>query len=63
MEQKQKEQLSFEDIERKRLKYIERLSLAERLGLVDRPPLPLSQQEWKVIEDTHLKRTHGNVTE
>jgi len=45
-EQKMKENKTYQDIEKKRLHYINRLSLAERLGLVDKPPLPLSQAEW-----------------
>jgi len=35
------EQGAYNDIERKRMKYIKDLSLAERLGLVDKPPEPL----------------------
>lgn len=32
----------FIDIEKKRLKYIDNLTLAQRLGIVDKPPEPLS---------------------
>ena len=40
----------FIDIEKKRLKYIDNLTLAQRLGIVDKPPEPLSTFEWKSIE-------------
>jgi len=36
-----REQGAFMDIEKKRIKYINNLSLAERLGLVAKPPVPL----------------------
>ena len=31
-------------------KYVNNLSLAQKLGLVDRPDLPLGLKEWKLIE-------------
>jgi hypothetical protein len=58
-----KEKATYEDIEKKRLIYINRLSLAERLGLVDKPPLPKSQAEWRQIENKFLHRTMKNITE
>lgn len=36
-----REQGAYNDIEKKRMKYIHNLSLAERLGLVEKPPEPL----------------------
>jgi len=58
-----KEKHSLQDIERKRMTYINKLSLAERLGLVDKPPLPKSQVEWKDIENKFLLRTKHNICE
>lgn len=52
-----REQGAYNDIEKKRMQYINKLSLAERLGLVDKPPQPLSQAEWMQIELNFLKRT------
>jgi len=42
------------------MKYINKLTLAERLGLVEKPQQPLSQTEWKNIEQTHLNRASHN---
>ena len=42
-----REQGAYDDIERKRMKYINKLTLAERLGLVEKPQQPLSQSEWR----------------
>ena len=33
---------AYNEIEKKRMQYINKLSLAERLGLVEKPPQPLS---------------------
>ena len=55
-DQTQKDEGAYLNIEKKRIQYIKNLSLAQRLGLVDKPQLPLSQQEWKDIEQTSLKR-------
>ena len=55
-----REQGAYDDIERKRMKYINKLSLAERLGLVEKPPLPRSQKEWKDIEMNFLNRATYN---
>jgi hypothetical protein len=38
------------------MKYINKLSLAERLGLVEKPPEPLSQTEWRDIERNFFAR-------
>jgi len=43
--------------------YIGKLSLAERLGLVDKPALPKSIDEWKHIEHKFLARTKQNICE
>lgn len=48
---------AYNDIEKKRMKYIHNLSLAERLGLVEKPPEPLGQVEWVNIERDFLKRS------
>ena len=37
--------------------YVNNLSLAQKMGLVDRPELPLGLDEWKKIEATYLTRT------
>lgn len=37
--------------------YVNNLSLAQKMGLVDRPDLPLGLDEWKNIEATYLTRT------
>ncbi|CDW86376.1 ring finger protein 32 [Stylonychia lemnae] len=55
-EQNQNNENAFLDIENKRIQYIKKLSLAQRLGLVEKPPLPLSQVEWKNIEKVSLQR-------
>ena len=52
-----REQGAYNDIEKKRMKYIHNLSLAERLGLVDKPPEPLGQKDWGKIEQTFLQRS------
>jgi hypothetical protein len=57
------EQIAYEDIENKRMKYINKLSLAERLGLVQKPPEPLSQSEWQVIEGNFLARAAAKIKE
>lgn len=36
------------------------MSLAQRRGLVDRPPMPLSGAEWKGIETKGIKRIESN---
>ena len=41
---------TFIDIEKKREEYVNKLSLAQRRGLVAKPPMPLSQKEWRGIE-------------
>jgi hypothetical protein len=51
-----REESAYQDIENKRMKYINKLTLAERLGLVDKPPEPLSQTEWVQIEKTFFNR-------
>ena len=56
-EGKMREQGAYDDIEKKRMKYINNLSLAERLGLVDKPPEPLGQIEWVLIEQKFLERS------
>ena len=50
MQGKMREQGAYDDIEKKRMKYINKLSLAERLGLVEKPPQPRSYTEWQLIE-------------
>lgn len=42
------------------MKYINNLSLAERLGLVDKPPEPLGQKDWGNIEQIFLQRSQVN---
>jgi len=49
-DQTHKDEAAYEDIEKKRIQYIKKLSLAQRLGLVEKPELPLSQNQWKQIE-------------
>lgn len=41
-DQTHKDENAYLDIEKKRIQYINKLSLAQRLGLVEKPPLPLS---------------------
>lgn len=41
------------------MKYISKLSLAERLGLVEKPPEPLSQTEWRDIERSFFARVNS----
>lgn len=55
-DQTEKEAGAYLNIEKKRLQYIKKLSLAQRLGLVEKPQLPLSQQEWKHVEQQSLDR-------
>ena len=55
--QNQKEDESNLDIENKRMKYIKKLSLAQKMGIVDRPELPLGLTQWHEIENTYLLRT------
>ncbi len=43
-DQDQKDAADYMKIEKKRMQYIKNLSLAQRLGLVEKPALPLSQQ-------------------
>ena len=45
------------DIEKKRMNYVKGLSLAQKLGLKDRPELPLGLTQWHEIENQYLKRT------
>lgn len=54
----QKEQEEYNNIEKKRLQYINKLTLAERLGLVDKPAQPLSQTQWRGIEKQFLDRAN-----
>ena len=42
------------------MKYINNLSLAERLGLVPKPQEPRGIAEWSGIEQTFLKRSQVN---
>ena len=53
---------TFIDIEKKREDYVNKLSLAQRRGLVAKPPMPLSQKEWKGIETKGYKRVENNDT-
>lgn len=46
----------MQKIEEKRMKYINQLSLAQRLGLSEKPPLPLSTEQWSKIEKRNLER-------
>jgi hypothetical protein len=55
-DQNMKDKSAYLNIEKKRMQYIKNLSLAQRLGLVEKPDLPLSQKEWKEIESQTLKR-------
>ena len=57
LEGQMREQGAYNDIEKKRMKYINNLSLAERLGLVEKPPEPLGQIEWVLIEQNFLQRS------
>ena len=41
-DQTHKDEVAYHDIEKKRIQYIKKLSLAQRLGLVEKPELPLS---------------------
>ena len=45
-----------DNVEWKRMQYIKKLSLAQRLGLVERPQMPLSAEEWQEVERQSLKR-------
>lgn len=45
------------------MKYINKLSLAERLGLVEKPPEPLSQSEWQDIEKNFFARAASKIKE
>lgn len=51
---------TYIDIEKKRESYVHKLSLAQRRGLVARPPMPLSQGEWKSIEQKGATRVEKN---
>mmetsp|Transcript_11733 Transcript_11733/g.10363 ORF Transcript_11733/g.10363 Transcript_11733/m.10363 type:complete len:207 (+) Transcript_11733:2-622(+) len=51
---------TYIDIEKKREEYVNKLSLAQRRGLVAKPPLPLSQKQWKGIETKGTKRGENN---
>ena len=55
-----REQQAHNDIEKKRMKYINNLSLAERLGLVEKPPEPRGQKEWGGIEQIFLERSQAS---
>jgi hypothetical protein len=55
-DQTHKDEVAYHDIEKKRIQYIKKLSLAQRLGLVDKPELPLSQNQWREIEKQSLMR-------
>lgn len=39
------------------MQYVKHLSLAQKLGLMDRPELPMGLTEWKAIEKRFLDRT------
>ena len=41
-DQEMKDKSAYFNIEKKRMQYIKNLSLAQRLGLVEKPDLPLS---------------------
>ena len=45
-----------QNIQSKLYKYISKLTLAQRLGLVQKPPQPLSKNEWSDIEEKSKKR-------
>ena len=47
-------------IQIKLAKYINKLTLAQKLGLVEKPPQPLSNNEWVNIEETCKKRDSDN---
>ncbi|CAI2369644.1 unnamed protein product [Moneuplotes crassus] len=51
---------TYIDIEKKREDYVNKLSLAQRRGLVERPPMPLSLKEWKGIETKGAIRSENN---
>lgn len=51
---------TYINIEKKREEYVHKLTLAQRRGLVARPPMPLSQAQWKGIETKGTTRIDNN---
>lgn len=51
------EKESYNQIEKKRIDYINKLSLGQRLGLFEKPIEPLSMTQWQDVERITLKRT------
>lgn len=51
---------TYINIEKKREEYVNKLTLAQRRGLVARPPMPLSQAQWKGIESKGTTRIETN---
>ena len=49
------------NIQAKLYTYIKKLTLAQRLGLVEKPPKPLSNDEWTHIEEINKKREDNNT--
>lgn len=47
---------SFANIEHKRQQYLKKLTLGQRMGLFEKPPEPLAQQDWHAVEQKNLKR-------
>jgi hypothetical protein len=43
-------------VEQKKEAYINKLTLAQRIGLVEKPQVPLTDHEWKKVEGTTLSR-------
>ena len=37
-------------------KYYKKLTWAQKLGIVEKPPLPLTNKDWAVIEQKSKKR-------
>ena len=46
----------YDEVQKKLTKYYDKLTLAQRLGIVEKPPRPLDQEQWKNIEDQSKKR-------
>jgi len=53
---KKSEVNEHKNIQTKLYSYIKKLTLAQRLGLVEKPPKPLSNEEWVQIEEKNKKR-------
>lgn len=51
---------TYINIEKKREDYVNKLTLAQRRGLVPKPSMPLSQNEWKNIETKGATRAETN---